>query len=69
MADELDRAAIISANHTEACIIAVREAAAARGTLVCEVCDAAIPARRREAYPAARTCVPCQQAMETRRVR
>jgi phage/conjugal plasmid C-4 type zinc finger TraR family protein len=69
MADELDRAAIISANHTDACIAAVRDAVNARGTLICEVCEEPIPARRREALPAARTCRPCQEAMEKPRVR
>ena len=68
MADELDRAAIISANHTEACIAAVRREVAAQGTLECEVCEEPIPAARRQAHPAARTCVRCQEAMEKPRV-
>lgn len=69
MPDEIDRAALISANHTEACITAVREAVNRPGTLECEICEAPIPERRREAHPAARTCVQCQQAKETPRVR
>jgi phage/conjugal plasmid C-4 type zinc finger TraR family protein len=69
MADDIDRAAVISANHTEACIAAVREAVNGRGTLACEVCDERIPTRRREALPAARTCRPCQEMMEKPRVR
>jgi phage/conjugal plasmid C-4 type zinc finger TraR family protein len=37
------------------------------GALTCDDCDEEIPERRRQAYPAARCCVRCQQAREMKR--
>ncbi|EGC8715147.1 TraR/DksA family transcriptional regulator [Salmonella enterica] len=34
--------------------------------LVCEECDAPIPAARRAAYPSATCCVYCQSALESK---
>jgi phage/conjugal plasmid C-4 type zinc finger TraR family protein len=36
------------------------------GQLACSDCGEVIPERRRQAHPAARRCVACQQALEGR---
>jgi phage/conjugal plasmid C-4 type zinc finger TraR family protein len=63
MADDVDRVTDQQERILAATIAAARGPAGA-GALVCEDCDEEIPARRREAYPAARCCVRCQQARE-----
>lgn len=42
---------------------------AGQGETHCERCGAAIPEARRRALPGARTCVPCQSAIDGRPVR
>jgi phage/conjugal plasmid C-4 type zinc finger TraR family protein len=69
MPDEMDRAAELIAIQTDASITAVRREVSTQGTLECEVCEEPIPAARRRAHPAARTCVRCQEAMEKNRAR
>lgn len=69
MADNMDRATDITAAHTETSITRVRAQLAADGTPDCETCGEPIPARRRQIHPAARRCLPCQEAMEKPRVR
>lgn len=65
MPDEMDRLTDQQQLLLDRAIQAQRPAGA--GALVCEDCDEEIPARRREAYPAARCCVRCQQQREMRR--
>lgn len=69
MADELDRAAEISAAWTDARIAAHQQHLARPGTLECEVCEEPIPEPRRRAQPNATRCLACQEAMEKPRVR
>lgn len=69
MADGMDRATDITEAWTETRISTVRAQLAAEGTPDCETCGEPIPARRRQIHPAARRCLPCQEAMEKPRVR
>jgi phage/conjugal plasmid C-4 type zinc finger TraR family protein len=66
MADDVDRVTDQQERILAATIAAAR-VPATPGRLECEDCEELIPARRREAYPAARCCVRCQQAREVRR--
>jgi phage/conjugal plasmid C-4 type zinc finger TraR family protein len=69
MPDEMDRATERSEAHRETCLGAVVRKLQQPGTPDCQICGEPIPAARREANKAARTCRPCQEAMETRRAR
>lgn len=66
MADDVDRVTDQQERILAATIAAAR-APSTPGALICEDCDGEIPARRRDAYPAARCCVRCQQQREMRR--
>jgi phage/conjugal plasmid C-4 type zinc finger TraR family protein len=69
MPDDMDRAtALAEAYHAEG-LAAVTRQLHQPGTPDCQICGEPIPAARREANKAARTCRPCQEAMETRRAR
>lgn len=69
MADDVDRAAVLTQAWTERCVGAHLRQLHQPGTLDCDICGEPIPARRRQAQPTARTCLPCQEAMEVRRGR
>lgn len=66
MPDDMDRVQERVALHLDRAIEAHR-LPDKPGRLVCEDCDAEIPARRREAMPSARRCAACQSAVEARR--
>lgn len=69
MPDDMDRAtALAEAYHAEG-LAAVTRKLRQPGTPDCQICGEPIPEARREQMPSARTCRPCQEAMETRRVR
>ncbi|AMZ77776.1 MULTISPECIES: TraR/DksA C4-type zinc finger protein [Enterobacter] len=72
MADEADRALILTEMLIQAGLHRVRVSQSARGTVQCADCGEDIPASRRDCYPAATTCVDCQlrrEEHERRRVR
>jgi phage/conjugal plasmid C-4 type zinc finger TraR family protein len=63
--DDVDRVTDQQERILAATIAAQRPAG--EGALTCDDCDDPIPELRRQAYPAARCCVRCQQAREVRR--
>nr|WP_247897225.1 TraR/DksA C4-type zinc finger protein [Azospirillum argentinense] len=69
MADDADHAAH-QADLTEVglmeAVAGIRDQLAGTGRAVCGDCGAPIPARRRDAYPAAVRCIGCQQHLERR---
>ncbi len=69
MPDDMDRATALTEAHHAESLGAVTRQLRQPGTPDCQVCGEPIPERRRKELPSARTCTPCQQAMETRRVR
>lgn len=69
MPDDMDRATERSEAHRETCVGAVVRKLRQEGTPDCQICGEPIPERRRHQMPSARTCVPCQEAMEVRRGR
>jgi phage/conjugal plasmid C-4 type zinc finger TraR family protein len=69
MPDDMDRAVALTEAHHAESLAAVTRQMRQPGTLECTICEEPIPAARRRANPSARTCRPCQEAMETRRVR
>lgn len=69
MSDPMDQAAVLSDAWTERCLGAQLRTLDRPGTLICEDCEAEIPAARRKAHPSATRCVKCQEQMESRRAR
>ena len=67
MPDEMDRAAERTEAWNERCVGATLRQLDRPGTLICEDCEAEIPAARRKAHPSATRCVKCQEQMEARR--
>lgn len=64
MADVADLAEQREAAERALGLQRVRARVAAEGTAECVECGIEIPSARRAAYPAARTCVDCQAALE-----
>lgn len=60
-AEHAQVATLVACNHA---ISAVQDRLKQKGYLTCEECGKSIPEERRKAYPAARTCVPCQETIE-----
>lgn len=67
MPDIADEAAQIAADWNQRCVRQARTALEGEGAMICEDCEAQIPARRREAMPSATRCATCQQKVESRR--
>jgi phage/conjugal plasmid C-4 type zinc finger TraR family protein len=64
MADAADLADVVIERATAASLAHVSAELAGPGLATCAECGALIPPERRAAYPAARTCVPCQEILE-----
>lgn len=64
MADAADFADTVIARAEAAGVAAVLMAVRGEGLAACAECGEVIPAARRAAYPAARTCLPCQEILE-----
>jgi phage/conjugal plasmid C-4 type zinc finger TraR family protein len=63
-AEEAECAQVSTLLTTTHIIKTIQEKLVRKGFLTCEECGDHIPEDRRVAYPAARTCVPCQTWIE-----
>lgn len=63
-AEETERAQVSILMQSQQGVAAISSLLERKGYLTCEECGNDIPAERRAAYPAARTCVPCQTIIE-----
>jgi phage/conjugal plasmid C-4 type zinc finger TraR family protein len=60
LADDADKAQLLTESEAESGINRVRAEVNGIGQEFCEDCECEIPAARRIAYPAAIRCTPCQ---------